>query len=267
MKIWAIATNTFRAFLRDKVLIVIFIVLICLVLLLMTPLLAYKAITTAQNASSMQGLVLGIVAEVMAMLSGGGSLLAAWAGASSVASEMRSGTIQAVMARPVKRWQFLAGKYLGVLLLMGCYVPLMFGLSYLLAWMGGQHIQAAPWVLIVYPLVRYAVYAAIAILLVTFMHPAVAFAIVLVISVLAELFAPRAPLAAHLPVWIRGPVYAVLPSTGLLSEDRFLSLTRTSLQHTTWLQHLNALAYGLDDALVCLLFAMWSFHYRSLRRD
>ncbi|HEU5409734.1 MAG TPA: ABC transporter permease subunit [Candidatus Acidoferrales bacterium] len=267
MKIWAIATNTLRAFLRDKVLIVIFIVLICFVLLMMTPLLAYKAITTAENAGSMQALVLGIVAVVMSLLSGGGSLLAAWAGASSVATEMRSGTIQAVMARPVKRWQFLAGKYLGVLLLMGCYVPLMFGISYLLAWMGGEHIQAAPWVLIVYPIVRYAIYAAIAILLVTFMHSAVAFGIVILISVFAGLVAPKAPLTAHIPAWIRAPIYAVLPSTGLLSESRFLSITRTSLQHTTWLQHLTTLAYGLDYALVCFLFAVWSFHYRSLRRD
>jgi ABC-type transport system involved in multi-copper enzyme maturation permease subunit len=267
VKIWAIATNTFRAFLRDRVLIVIFIGLVCVVLLMMTPLLAYKAVTTAENAGSMQALVLGIVAAVMSLLSGGGSLLAAWAGANSVTTEMKSGTIQAVMARPVKRWQFLAGKYLGVLLLMAPYVLCMFGLSYLFAWMGGEHIQATPWVLIAYPFVRYAIYAAIAILLVTFMHSALAFGIVILISVLAGLVAPGASTATHLPAWVRMPVYVILPSTGLLSEDRFLSITQTSLQHTTGIQNLTTLAYGLDYALVCLLFAMWSFHYRSLRRD
>lgn len=267
MKIWAIAANTFSAFLRDKVLIVILIVLVCIVLLMMTPLLAYKAVTTTENAISMQGLVLSIVASIMSLVSGGGSLLSAWASANSVASEMKSGTIQAVLARPVARWQFLAGKYLGTLLLISCYVLMMFGLSYLLAWMGGERIQATPWVLIAYPLARYAIYAAIAMLLVTFMHSALAFGLVVVVSVLAGLFSPRSLLAAHFPRWLHMSVYAILPSTSLLSEDRFLSVTQTSLQHTTWLQHLTTLAYGLDYAFVFLLFAMWSFHYKSLRRD
>ncbi len=62
-------------------------------------------------------------------------------------------------------------------------------------------------------------------------------------------------------------LYSVLPSTGLLSESRFMSLTQSSLKPVGWLNHITTLAYGLDYALVCLLLAMWSFHYRSLRRD
>lgn len=267
MKIWAIATNTLSAFLRDKVLIVIFIVFVCIVLLLMSPLLAYKAITTASNAATMQGFVISVVAEIMGFVSGGGSLLAAWAASSAVAVEMKSGTIQAVMARPVNRWQFLAGKYLGTMILMTAYVLLMFGLSYLLAWMGGQRIQSTPWVLVAYPIARYAIYAALAMLLVTFMHSALAFGFVIVIAVLSNLMGLGAQLFRHIPAWVQTSIYAILPSTGLLSEDRFLSITKTSLEHTTWLEHLTTLAYGLDYALVCLLLAMWSFHYRTLKRD
>ena len=62
------------------------------------------------------------------------------------------------------------------------------------------------------------------------------------------------------------PVY-VLPSTTLLSEDRFLSITEASLKQAGWAEHLTTIAYGLDYALVVLLLAMWSFHYRSLKRD
>ncbi len=90
---------------------------------------------------------------------------------------MRSGTILAIMARPVRRWEFLLGKYLGVQLLMLIYVAGMLALSYLLASIGGESIHSTPWVLIVYPLVRYAVYSAIAVLLVTVLHPVVTFAI------------------------------------------------------------------------------------------
>jgi ABC-type transport system involved in multi-copper enzyme maturation permease subunit len=171
------------------------------------------------------------------------------------------------MARPVRRWEFLLGKFLGVMLMMAVYVTVTFGLSYLLAWMGGERIQSTPWVLIVYPLVRYAVYAAIAMFLVTFMNPVVSFGIIAVISVLAGMATPTAHASGMLRPWLRTPLWVILPSTTLLSEDRFLSITKAALKQAGWLDHLITLAYGLDYALVFLLLAMWSFHYRSLKRD
>ena len=59
----------------------------------------------------------------------------------------------------------------------------------------------------------------------------------------------------------------VLPSTNLLSESNFLSITQTTLKQMAWLDHLLALSYGLDYALVCFLLAVWSFRHRSLTRD
>jgi ABC-type transport system involved in multi-copper enzyme maturation permease subunit len=267
MKIRAIALNTLSGFLHDKLIILFSALFACVVLLMMTPMLGMKAMATASNAGQMQAMVLNLVSFIMSMVSGFGSLLAAWAAANAVASEMKSGTILAVMARPVRRWEFLAGKYLGVMLLMAVYVLLMFGLSYLLAWMGGERIQSTPWVLIIYPLVRYAIYSGIAMLLVTVLHPIVTFGVVTVISVLAAVVAPAAQSSSMITRWVRTPLYLILPSTTLLSEDRFLSVTQASLKQTGWLEHLTTLVYGLDYALVCLLLAAWSFHYRNLKRD
>ncbi len=267
MKVRAIALNTFAGLLRNKLIILFVAGFICVLLLMMSPLLAMKAaagvgtISTAQ----VQGMVLGIVSGITSMVSGFGSLLAAWAAADVVSTEMRSGTILAVMARPVRRWEFLLGKYLGVQLLMIIYVVAMLGLTYLLAWIGGEGIQSTLWVLIFYPLVRYAVYSAIAMLLVTVLHPVVGFAIVLVIAVLASLVVPPEHFA-FMPDWLRQGIYVVLPSTELLSETRFLTITKSSLQPTPWTHHLTALAYGLDYALVCFLLAVWSFRKRSLSR-
>jgi ABC-type transport system involved in multi-copper enzyme maturation permease subunit len=202
----------------------------------------------------------------MSLVSGFGSLLAAWAAADVVSSEMKSGTILAIMARPVRRWEFLLGKYLGVQLLMVVYVLAMFALSYLLAWIGGEKIHSAAWTLLFYPLVRYAVYSAIAMMLVTMMHSVVAFAIVLTISVAASILAPSSARGALLPEWLRTGFYAALPSTELLSETRFLAVTESALHSTPWTDHLTALAYGLDYALVCFLLAAWSFRKRSLSR-
>lgn len=267
MKIWTIAANTLGSFLRDKLIILFCALFVCIVLLMMTPMLGMKAMARGDNAAQMQTMVLGVVSAIMYFVSGFGSMLAAWAAADSVATEMKSGTILAVMARPVRRWEFLLGKFCGVMLLMLIYVFLMFGLSYLLAWMGGERIQSHPWVLLVYPLVRYAIFAAIAMLLVTVLHPVLSFAIVAIISVVALIVVPGQEVSNKFLAGLKNSLYIVLPSTTLLSEDRFLSITEASLKQTGWAEHLTTLAYGLDYALVVLLLAMWSFHYRSLKRD
>ena len=264
MRIWTIALSTLGSFRRNKVIVLFCGLFICVVLLMMSPLMAYKAMTTAANAQQMQGFILNEVAGLMSLVSGFGSLLAAWAAADAVAGEMKSGTILAVMARPLRRWEFLAGKYLGVMMLMALYVVAMLGVTFTLAWLGGQRFHTALWVLLVYPMVRYAVWAAVAMLLVTVLHPIIVIAIFGVLATLITIFGQS---QSHIPSWVRVPVHLVLPITDLLSEERFLVITRASVKPFGWSNHLTALAYGLDYALVCFLLAVWVFHYRSLSRD
>lgn len=255
MKIRAIAVSTFDTLIRNRVIILFFAIFLCVLLLFMVPLAGMKGVG--------ESFALGLVSAIMSVLSGFGSLLAAWSAADAVAGEMKSGTILAVMARPVRRWEFLLGKYLGVQLLMLVYVAFMFAMSHLMAAIGGQTIHAAPWILIVYPMVRYAIYSALAMWLVTMMHPVVAFAIVLITPVVASLAGP----GSFVPAWIRMPIYAVLPSMDLLSESDYLGMTQANLKPIPWTNHTTALAYGLDYALVLFLFAVWSFRHRALTRD
>jgi ABC-type transport system involved in multi-copper enzyme maturation permease subunit len=266
MKIRAIALNTFSGLVRNKIVILFCAGCIAILLLMLTSLAAMRAMRGAQNAEQMQMMVLPMIAGMMAFVSGFGSLLAAWSAADAVASEMRSGTILAVLARPVKRWEFLLGKFLGVQLMMFLFVLIMLGLNYLLAWIGGAAIQTNPWVLIVYPMVRYAIYSALGVLLVTVMHPILAFSIVLVTMIGAGLVAPGNP-QSFIPQWLRTGLFYLLPSSNLLSETRFLTITRATLKAATWSEHVTALAYGLDYALVCFVLAAWIFRSRSLSRD
>ncbi|HKF23940.1 MAG TPA: ABC transporter permease [Candidatus Angelobacter sp.] len=264
MKVRTIALSTFGSFLRNKLIILFCSLFACLVLLMMTPLLAYKAMTTASNMQQMQGIVVNEVVTVMSLMSGFGSLLAAWAAADSVASEMKSGTILAVMARPLRRWQFLAGKYIGVLMLMAVYVVIMLGATLLLAWLGGQRFHASIWTLLVYPMVRYAIWAAIAMFLVTWLHPIFAMGLVVILASLVPFFAST---FTKMPAWVRLPVHLFLPLTNVLSEQRFLTITKASLKPFPWVSHATVLAYGLDYALVWFLLAVFVFQYRSLSRD
>jgi len=184
-------------------------------------------------------------------------MLAAWSSASAVSNEIKSGTILAVMARPVERWEFLLGKLLGVQMLMAVYVLLMLVLTLSLTAIGGAHIQSTLWPLIVYPMVRYALYSAIAMLLVTCMHPVFAFAIVMLGGALAGTF-------GMLPQGLRQTVHYVLPSFGLLSESSFLTITQAQLKAMPWTEHLIVLAYGLDWAVVFFVLAARSFRRRPL---
>ena len=270
MRLRAIALNTFAGFLRNKLLVLFVAIFVCILLLFLTPLMMMKAASAqaaVQMQSQMQSQVIGLVGLLMTMISGFGSLLAAWAAADTVAGEMKSGTILAVMARPVRRWEFLLGKYLGVQILMAIYVLFMFGFSYLLTWIGGERIQTTPWVLIAYPLVRYAIYSAISMFLVTMMHQVFAFGLVLITSILAFMVTPGSRPPAFLPGVLHKIVYVLLPSTELLSESRFLTITQASLSKITWDIHAITLSYGLDYALVFFLLAAWSFRRRSLSRD
>jgi ABC-type transport system involved in multi-copper enzyme maturation permease subunit len=267
MKIWAIALNTLGTFFRNRLLIVFAVIFICTLLLFMTPLLGVKALVRAGQAQQAQLMALNLVSGIMFFVSGTGSLLAAWCAADSVSSELKSGTILAVMARPVKRWEFLLGKYLGVLMLMSGYVVMMYGLSWLLAWLGGAQLHSTTWVLFAYPLVRYAIYAAIALALVTLIHPVATMGIVLILAVLALIVQPSGQAVHNHLQYVKVPLWVLLPSTSLLSEERFLTITHAALKQANWTEHLTTLAYGLDYALVFLLLAFWSFHYRSLTRD
>jgi ABC-type transport system involved in multi-copper enzyme maturation permease subunit len=264
MKIRAIAWVTFVALLRNRLIILFFGVFACLVLLMMTPLLTVKAMAV-DNPSQAQ-LIVTLITSIMGIVSGFGSLLAAWSAADSVASEMKSGSILAVMARPVRRWEFLLGKYFGVMMLMVIYVLFMFAVSNVLARIADARIVTNPWVLLVYPLVRYGIYAALAIWLVSVMHQVFAFVLVLFVGTLATLVSPSSG-AAFIPGWLRQGFFFALPSINLLSESKFLALTSASLKQTPWTEHLTALTYGLDYAVVCFLFAAWAFRRRSLTRE
>jgi ABC-type transport system involved in multi-copper enzyme maturation permease subunit len=267
MKVWTLAKSTFGSLMRDRFLIIIGILFVCTVLLMMTPLLGAKAMAKMGNAQQAEAMVMGMVSAIMWFVSGMGSFLAAWCAAHAVASEMKSGTILAVLARPVKRWEFLLGKYVGVMLLMAIYVVMMYGLSWLLAWIGGERIHSTIWVLLVYPMVRYAVYGAMATAMVTVLHPVVTMGITLILAVVAQMAAPTGQAVTSNWKYLKAPAWILLPSTSLLSEERFLTITHASLRQVGFFDHLTTVAYGLDYALVFMLIATWSFRSRSLTRD
>jgi ABC-type transport system involved in multi-copper enzyme maturation permease subunit len=267
VKVGTLALSTWESFLHNRIVVLVLILGFCIVGLMMISLWGTRAAAGTSNHQAMQGMVLELVSNAMSFMSSLGSILAAWGAADAVYTELKSGTVLAVMARPVKRWEFLLGKYFGVLLFMFCYVLLMMAMSYFVVSFAGMSVPAAPWILLVYPMVRYAIWAGFALILTTLVHPAVSMGILFALYLVMVLAGPQGPAWVPKLHWLKVGLFYLLPSTNLLTEGRFLSLRQASIKQSGWLQHTLSLGYGLDVALVLVLLAMWSFHYRSLRQD
>jgi ABC-type transport system involved in multi-copper enzyme maturation permease subunit len=104
-KIWAIILNTFREAVRDRILYAI--VFFALLILLMSTVM--DVITIGQRSKI-------IIDMGLTSISIFGTLIAIFVGIGLVYKEIDKRTIYTIVSKPVARWQFLLGKYLGLVL-------------------------------------------------------------------------------------------------------------------------------------------------------
>ena len=103
--VWIVATNTFREAVRDRVLYN----LVFFALLMMG-----AAIVVGQISIGIEQTV--IVSLGLAAISLIGLFIAVFIGVGLVSKEMDKRTLYALLAKPVKRWEFLLGKYAGLVM-------------------------------------------------------------------------------------------------------------------------------------------------------
>lgn len=125
MKILIIAHNTFRETIRDRVLRVI--VGLCLVVILASR--AIAEISLGQDLKVIADLSLGAIDLF-------GMVLCVFIGTGLIYKEIDKRTLYTVVSRPVHRWEFIIGKYLGMgttlfvtLSLMGAVFCLFYALN------------------------------------------------------------------------------------------------------------------------------------------
>src|SRR3954464_4387193 len=109
-----IAANTFREAVRDRVLYN----LIAFALLL-----SGAAIFISQISIEVERLV--VVNLGLAAVSLFGVVIAIFIGIGLVSKEIEKRTLYTVLSRPVRRWEFIVGKYLGLLLTLAVNATLM----------------------------------------------------------------------------------------------------------------------------------------------
>ena len=114
MVFWAIAKNTFKEAVRNKILYS----LIFFALAMMTVSLVLDQVTVGQRSKIIKDFGLASINLF-------GVLIAIMVGINLVYKEIEKRTIYPLLAKPVRRSEFLIGKYLGIVLTLGVEVALM----------------------------------------------------------------------------------------------------------------------------------------------
>lgn len=157
-----IAANSFREAVRDRILYL---------------LLAFAAIVIGVSRF-VSLLTVGDEAKIvtdfgLSAISIFGVLTAMFVGVSLVFKEIERKTVYTLLANPVRRWQFVAGKYLGLLGVLAMNVAAMAAvLALALAWIGGSVVGLGPAILLTF--VQLALVAAFAILFSSYTNPILA---------------------------------------------------------------------------------------------
>ncbi len=118
MRILAVAQNTFREAVRDKVLYV-------LLFFAGTTIFASKALGWISIGQDIK-----IVKDIsLAAISLFGVLIAIFTGASLIYKEIDKRTLYTILAQPIHRYEFILGKYLGLVALLASSTVIMTGIS------------------------------------------------------------------------------------------------------------------------------------------
>ncbi|MFK7985389.1 MAG: ABC transporter permease subunit [Sandaracinaceae bacterium] len=129
-RIWAIAINTFREAVRDKVLYG--------VLALASAVLVLTLALAELSLHQQRRVVLDIG---LASISAFSVIIAVFLGSSLLYKEIERKTLYVILPKPIHRWEFLLGKYLGIALTGAVFVAMMGGIQ---LWVGalqaGAHV-------------------------------------------------------------------------------------------------------------------------------
>jgi ABC-type transport system involved in multi-copper enzyme maturation permease subunit len=124
MKVWAIAVNTFREAVRDRILYSILAFAIPLIV---------GSVILASLSIGQEGKIVKDLG--LASCSIFGAFIAIFLGIGLVFKEIERRTIYAIIAKPIHRFQFLLGKYIGLVITLLVTVGVMTALVLVMAWM------------------------------------------------------------------------------------------------------------------------------------
>ena len=114
MKVWAICINTFREAVRDKVLygVLGFATIVLLLTLALAELSLHQQPRVVHDVG-------------LASISLFSVVVAVFLGSSLLYKEIDRKTLYVILPKPIRRWEFLLGKYLGIVITAGVFIAIM----------------------------------------------------------------------------------------------------------------------------------------------
>lgn len=271
-RVWAVALNTFREAVRNRVLYVLALFAVGLM-----------AFSFVLGELSMHEEVRIIKDLGLFGVSVVGVAIALFLGVNLLSKELDRKTVYFVIPKPLRRWEFLLGKYVGQVLTLAVLVGLMSAiLALLVVAQGGSHgvVMVRAEVLV---LVELVLLTAVAMLFSSFSSPYLSAMLTAALWIIgrnrAELLAfatgkklEGTPLGTVLEL-----VGAVVPDFGALwvsgaqlgqatepTGDASVPVVSVHESFVSWGYVAEASAYGLLYAAVCLVIAMILFARRDL---
>lgn len=137
-KVWTVARNTFREAVRDRVLYN----LVFFALLMMGAAILVGQISIGIEESVIVSLGLTAISVI-------GIFIAVFIGVGLVSKEMDKRTLYSLLAKPVERWQFLLGKFTGLVMTLTVNTAAMAVGLYLALWTVKHPLVGSDWYLLV----------------------------------------------------------------------------------------------------------------------
>ena len=184
----------------------------------------------------------------------GGVAISILAGAFAMSSEHSGGSFALILTRPVKRWQLLVGKYLGVVALLLGYTALIGGALAVYTIAHDLEIPetlAVPWL----AFCLFLMLSSLSFVLATVMH----YAFAALLSFYSYLIWTFQVLVVDTAFY---NVYVALPSFGLYGVRS--QIVGNTLEYGWDVVSVLTL-YALDVTLIFLLLALWRFHSKKVK--
>ncbi|HSQ40924.1 MAG TPA: ABC transporter permease [Fibrobacteraceae bacterium] len=262
-RIAAIAANTYRESVRDKILYNIVFLAIGL-----------SVFSVVLGAWSVFDRALVIKSTTISLMSLSGLLIAVFVGISLIQKEIQRRTVFTLLSKPMRRPEFLLGKYLGLLALMATHLILLTGVFYFILWVTGSGPELGLLRAVYLVFWELAILVAVAMLFSSFSTPVLSSLFTLGIYVaghLTDQLLAQVRFVQNLAEGGIGQQHAALMETAALWAQRLLpELYRYNISHQV-VHHLTlspgymlfSTLYAIGYIVILLGIAAWWFDRRD----
>ena len=254
MRLWAVATNTFKETIRNRILVNILLFAIALILL--------SLVVGEWSLGHQSKVIKDFGLSAMSLF---GLLIAIFIGIRLMVQEMEQRTVYLILSKPIHRWEFVIGKYLG----LACTLALNVLLMSLTLWAvvlvqeGRIDFGLAPAILLIY--IEICLIVAFALLFSSFTSPTLSALFTLVIFVVGHTAAFLRDFILLYPdkpfLWLIRAIYTAMPNL----EN--LNIKMAAVQHIPAPPHavLFGFLYGLGYTVFVLVLTILVFENKDLK--